>query len=84
MGSLRFLALEFLSALIWTSVFATGGYLFGAAMQVFVRDMRRYDTWILLAVVVVLIGAAYLRRRFPKRAAASVPADGVSTDAQVR
>jgi membrane protein DedA with SNARE-associated domain len=63
MPSLRFVLLDLVSAALWTSVFATGGYLFGAAMQVFVRDMHRFDAWIVAALVALVLLASYLRRR---------------------
>jgi membrane protein DedA with SNARE-associated domain len=49
----RFAVFSFIGALVWTSLFGMTGYLFGQAVEVILRDISRYDGWIVLGVILV-------------------------------
>jgi membrane protein DedA with SNARE-associated domain len=49
----RFLILNGLGALFWSVVISLGGYLFGAALQVLLEDLRRYELEIIVGVTLV-------------------------------
>jgi membrane protein DedA with SNARE-associated domain len=50
MTSLRFLRLNFLSALSWSIIFALAGYLFGKSASLLVEDVEVYEPYIMLAL----------------------------------
>ena len=52
----RFVALNALGALIWTVVMAALGYIFGQTLEVVLKDVRRYEVWVVLTLV--LVGSA--------------------------
>ena len=52
----RFAALNALGALIWTVVMVSLGYVFGQTLEVVLKDVRRYEVWIVL--ILVLVGSA--------------------------
>ena len=52
----RFVVLNALGALIWAVVMASLGYVFGQTLEVILDDVRRYEVWIVL--IVVLVGSA--------------------------
>ncbi len=66
MAGLRFVLLDVMSAVLWASVYSTGGYLFGAAMQVFVTDLHHFDGWFVGGLVVLVLLATLARRRFTR------------------
>ena len=49
----RFVTLSLLGAIIWSVVVGAGGYLFGAALEVFLQDLKRYE----LAALASIAGA---------------------------
>jgi membrane protein DedA with SNARE-associated domain len=49
----RFAFLNFIGVLLWTSLFGMAGYLFGQTMQIIFRDIRHYEIWIILGIVIV-------------------------------
>jgi membrane protein DedA with SNARE-associated domain len=51
MKAKRFLWLNFLSALSWSIIFATAGYLFGKSASLLVEDVEVYEPYIMLALV---------------------------------
>lgn len=55
-AALRFVLLNAVSAAVWAVAGALGGYLFGSAMEVILRDLRRYE----LEVITGLIFAGLL------------------------
>ena len=64
MGSVpirRFIFLNTISALVWAIVVGTGGYLFGNILEIILGDIRRYERFILGAIVVIglLLWAAH-------------------------
>jgi membrane protein DedA with SNARE-associated domain len=52
----RFILLNLIGAVLWSTVIATGGYLFGRVLKVFLADIKHYE--LALLVVVLLIGIA--------------------------
>jgi len=49
----RFLILNGLGALLWSVVIALGGYLFGAALQILLADLRHYELEIIIGISLV-------------------------------
>ena len=49
----KFILLNLASALIWASLVAILGYLFGATMEIFIADIRKYEL-IMMASLIVL------------------------------
>jgi membrane protein DedA with SNARE-associated domain len=49
----RFLILNGLGALLWSVVIALGGYLFGAALQVLLKDIRHYELEIIAGITLI-------------------------------
>jgi putative Ca2+/H+ antiporter (TMEM165/GDT1 family) len=56
MPALRYLALDLVSAALWSRVVTLAGFTAGHAVMKFFDDLRNYEIWIVLAVLV--IGAA--------------------------
>ncbi len=50
---LRFFTLNLIGAIIWAFAFAYAGYLFGEAFRLFLDDFKRYELYVLLALVLV-------------------------------
>lgn len=48
---LRFLALNALGAILWAILIGSAGYFFGAALETMFADLRRHETWILIALL---------------------------------
>jgi membrane protein DedA with SNARE-associated domain len=66
-----FIVLNAISALAWAVVFGTGGYLFGAALEVFLKDVKRYELLAFLGIFIA--GCAvwaihFYRKRHTKKA----------------
>lgn len=57
-----FIVLNAIGALVWAVVFGTGGYLFGAALEVFLKDVKRYELLAFLGIS--LAGCAVWTIRF--------------------
>jgi membrane protein DedA with SNARE-associated domain len=55
MESLRFLRLNFLSALSWSILFSLAGYLFGKSASLFVENVEEYEPYIMLTLVAVIV-----------------------------
>jgi len=49
----RFVVLNALGGLIWTVVMASLGYVFGQTLEAVLKDVRRYEVWIVLILVLV-------------------------------
>jgi membrane protein DedA with SNARE-associated domain len=65
----RFALLNSLGALLWALIFGLGGYLFGHLMELLLADVRQYEHWIALGIL--LAGAVmgfykYFGRRMEK------------------
>ncbi len=54
MPALRFLRLNFLSALSWSIVFSLAGYLFGKSASLVVEDLERYEPYLLLLLAALI------------------------------
>jgi membrane protein DedA with SNARE-associated domain len=52
----RFVFLNAIGAVIWSVVISTGGYLFGTAIEVLMKDIRKYE--VVAILVIAAIGAA--------------------------
>lgn len=50
---LRFFSLNLIGAIVWAVSFAYAGYLFGEAFRLFLDDFKRYELYVLLALVCV-------------------------------
>lgn len=74
-SAVKFMLLNMASALLWASAVATGGYLFGEVLDVFLGDMKRYEAWI-LAGLAVAGTAVWLARGFWKKRSAKDPRTG--------
>lgn len=48
----KFIILNIVGALVWALIFGTGGYLFGAALEIILEDIKRYEmlTFICIAL----------------------------------
>ncbi len=52
---LRFFLLNMIGAIVWAVVFAYAGYLFGEAFRLFLSDFKRYELYVLVALVFIAI-----------------------------
>jgi membrane protein DedA with SNARE-associated domain len=72
----KFMALNFLGAVAWGFLFAFGGFLFGNAVETFIGNVKRYEGYFVLAILII-VGcvqvAFWLRRRSARRASRSLP-----------
>lgn len=50
---LRFFLLNLIGAIIWAFSFGYAGYLFGEAIRLFLDDVKRYELYVLLVLVLV-------------------------------
>lgn len=66
MEGLRFLRLNFLSALSWSIIFSLAGFLFGKSASLFVEDVERYEPYIMLALA-SLIAVMWMSHFFHAR-----------------
>jgi membrane protein DedA with SNARE-associated domain len=71
----RFFVLNLIGAVVWATVFGYAGYLSSEAIELFVGDLKRYETYafgglVLLAVAIWLITLIRQRRK-ARRAAAT-------------
>ncbi|HWQ31482.1 MAG TPA: DedA family protein [Blastocatellia bacterium] len=47
----RFLLLNLIGGLVWALVIGLAGYVFGHALELLLADLRRYELWIVLALL---------------------------------
>ncbi len=62
----KFVVYNFIGAAIWAPLIAGLGYLFGSALEAVLVDLKRYELWAAIAVVVIgalLFGVHFLRAR---------------------
>jgi membrane protein DedA with SNARE-associated domain len=52
---LRFFTLNLIGAVVWAISFASGGYLFGEAIRLFLDDVKRYELYVLFALIFVAL-----------------------------
>ncbi|MGZ3648009.1 MAG: DedA family protein [Syntrophales bacterium] len=50
---IRFLILNAIGAVIWSVTIATGGYIFGYALEGFFKDVRRYEIHVILVTATI-------------------------------
>jgi membrane protein DedA with SNARE-associated domain len=63
----RFAAFNALGALLWAVVVAAVGWVFGAAAQALLGELRHLEGWLFLGLLLVLGVAALIRRRRARR-----------------
>ncbi len=61
---LRYLVLNGIGAIVWAVALGYAAFYFGAALETMLGDIKRYELWILAALV--LIGAGLWLRRWLK------------------
>lgn len=49
----RFIILNAIGAVLWAVLGSGGGYIFGAALEVVMKDMKRYETEVILGVLLI-------------------------------
>jgi membrane protein DedA with SNARE-associated domain len=59
----RFVTFNFLGATLWVSAISGAGYLFGRHWEQLIRNLKRFDLAVVLALVVVLVLAWFRNRR---------------------
>ncbi len=57
----RFALLNFLGAFLWATIFGLAGYLFGHLMELVLRDVSRYEPWIILLFLIPGVSIWLLR-----------------------
>ncbi len=61
-----FLILNIISAAVWATVVGTLGYYFGKGIEIILDDVKKYETWILiagLALILLRLFYAFHKRR---------------------
>lgn len=53
---IRFSILNAIGAAIWSVTIAAGGYLFGYALESFIKDVKRYEIHVILAIAIIGTG----------------------------
>jgi membrane protein DedA with SNARE-associated domain len=73
-SSFKFCWLNVLSALVWSIIFSSAGYLFGKTASLFIEDVSRYEKYLLLILIFLMscMGLAHFlharwRRRLARR-----------------
>jgi membrane protein DedA with SNARE-associated domain len=64
----RFTFFNTISALVWASIIGSGGYLFGSILEIILGDIKRYEFFILGAIVIIgMLFWAVRRGRYWKK-----------------
>jgi membrane protein DedA with SNARE-associated domain len=58
----RFLLLNLLGAILWSTAFASLGYVFGNLVEVVLGEVRQVEKWVFAAILIVGIAIAFLHR----------------------
>jgi len=58
----RFFALNFIGALTWSATIGSLGYLFGQAVEALLGDIKKYELWFFLVLVLLGMTAWFIRR----------------------
>jgi membrane protein DedA with SNARE-associated domain len=66
LGTGRFLALDFISSLVWSALISLIGYTFANVVYIFVADVERYEKVIVPFAILLAIGGILLYRHFIK------------------
>ena len=69
----RYLLLNGIGAAIWAAALAAAAYHFGAVLEGLLGNVKKYELWVLGALL-LLGGALWLRRRFKNAKAAKLKA----------
>lgn len=64
MPALRYLALDLVSAALWSIAVTVAGYTAGHAVMKLFEDLRKYEMWIVVAVLLIGVVALLLRNRW--------------------
>lgn len=79
----RFFLLNATGAAIWAAVVGSGGYLFGEAIGLFLKDVKQYERWLLLFGVILGCVLFILHSRsLERKAAAELEQAGLAQDAE--
>ncbi len=62
-SGLRFFIFNLLGASLWAVVVANVGYYFGEALQIVLADIKRFEIWLVLGVVLIGFAIWTVRRR---------------------
>ena len=54
-SALRFSLLNITGAIVWSTFFAFGGYLFGEAIEKFLGNVKKIEGYILLGIIIVVV-----------------------------
>ncbi|HSO06448.1 MAG TPA: DedA family protein [Pelomicrobium sp.] len=65
--ALKFLLLNVIGAAAWSALIAGLGYAFGHALEALLDDIKRYEVWVLTAVVALIVLARLLLRLRERR-----------------
>ncbi len=60
--SARFLVLNTLGAVVWSVIISMGGYLFGEALHILIKDIKHYELTIIIGIFIIGLLAWTLRR----------------------
>ena len=64
----RFLVFNLIGAAVWVACLGVGGFYFGATLELWMGDLKRYELWIVLTLAVLgaslwMLGRLRLHRR---------------------
>jgi membrane protein DedA with SNARE-associated domain len=62
----RFLVLNTIGAIVWSVIISIGGYLFGEALHILIKDIKQYELRIIIGILIVGLLAWILRRLIGK------------------
>jgi membrane protein DedA with SNARE-associated domain len=62
-GSVRFAVLNAIGAAAWVGVVGGGGYVFGEVLESVISNVKKYELWVLSALVVVGCAARLIQRK---------------------
>jgi len=63
----KYLAFDFLSCMIWAILIGGLGYMFGASLEALIGQVKHYEKFVVLLIIIVGLGAWLLRRLWNKR-----------------
>ena len=70
---LMFLILNIIGGAIWAVTIGVAGYLFGQSLELFFNDLKRYELWVFLGIIIVamFVWGIHYRARSKRKANAS-------------
>lgn len=63
----KYLSFDFLSCTIWAILIGGLGYMFGASLEALIGQVKHYEKFVVLFIIIVGLGAWLLRRLWNKR-----------------